>query len=145
MKFAESVRGLRGTLHLNVKRHGRTVERWEDHNVIVDVGRAALAAVMAGEKTLAITHVGVGTGTANALPTDTALTDAVLIPLAARSVTGMQARFGFTIDRETANGLNLREFALFLSDGTMFSHRVRDRTLEKADDMTIEGYWTIDF
>jgi hypothetical protein len=130
---------------LTVRKNGKVIERWEDHNLIVDGARQLMAKMAAGIVSTSITDLGVGSGNAPETVDDTALKNGVLIPIKTRTVNDKQARFDFFIGTDQANGINIREFGLFTANGTMFAHRVRDRSLEKADDLTIEGYWEINF
>jgi len=136
---------MNGRLHLTVRKNGKVIERWEDHNLIVDGARQLMAKMAAGIVSTSITDLGVGSGNAPETVDDTALKNGVLIPIKTRTVNDKQARFDFFIGTDQANGINIREFGLFTANGTMFAHRVRDRSLEKADDLTIEGYWEINF
>jgi len=139
------VPSMNGRLHLTVRKNGKVIERWEDHNLIVDGARQLMAKMAAGIVSTSITDLGVGSGNAPETVDDTALKNGVLIPIKTRTVNDKQARFDFFIGTDQANGINIREFGLFTANGTMFAHRVRDRSLEKADDLTIEGYWEINF
>lgn len=143
IEFQEEPRPLRGSVHLEVRKAGRLVEVETDHNLIVAVGRAKLAKLLGGGYSGHITQIGVGTGSAAAADGDTALTDAVMIPLDSTEYDGAKVKFNFTIGTGTANGINIREFGLFFADGTMFSHRVRKSVIGKEDDLKITGYWEI--
>lgn len=147
MRLKERLASLRGTLHFSVWRGGEEVERYEQHNLIVDAGRKKLAEVIAGLSPGRIASVGVGTGAAAASVLDTKLTDQLLIPITKASIDGLTARFEFEIGKDVANGMNIKEFGLFFGDGTMFSHRVREggNDLVKADDIIITGFWEVDF
>ena len=139
------VPSMNGRLHLTVRKNGKVIEHWEDHNLIVDGARQLMAKMAAGIVSTSITDLGVGSGNTPETVDDTALKNGVLIPIKTRTVNDKQARFDFFIGTDQANGINIREFGLFAANGTMFAHRVRDRSLEKADDLTIEGYWEINF
>lgn len=142
-----AARGLRGSLHLRVQRGSNIIEEWQDHNLITDLARPRIRDIMSGEMTNAhITHIGVGEGRHAPLPTDTGLTNCVLVPFSGiAKPDATTARFMFIIDPSTANGLSITEFGLFTGDGVLFSKRVRDRVIEKDADMSIFGYWDIFF
>lgn len=152
LKFEDKTEPCRGEFHLSVFRRDKEIDSYDDHNLVVNAGRHRLAQLATGESQSAIEFIGVGSGGKDEAAGDTALTDQLLIPLTAKTVDGLDARFDFTIGQEQANGLSIREFGLFCSDETMFSHRVRRKksdgsaaTIEKQDDITIQGYWIIHF
>lgn len=152
LKFEDTPQVVRGDFHLQIFRKGKPIENIDDHNLVVYSGRERLAQLLSGNSTHAVTHVGVGSGAADELDTDTELMDQQLFPLTSRTVEGRDARFDFLIGENEANGLAIREFGLFCADGTMFSHRVRRRkdtgaasVIEKEDDISIAGYWLIHF
>ena len=141
----ESVRELRGRVHLEVRHSGRLVIKEDDHNLIVEAGRAKLAKLLGGGYTGRITHVGVGTGQDPAEPGDTGLSDAVLVPVGNAEYEATSVRFPFEFGTEDANGLLIREFGLFFGDGSMFSRRVRKSIIGKESDIKITGFWEIYF
>ena len=147
LHFNEKPIKLRGELHFTVKRGGRVIDKYDNHNMIMTAARELMAKILTGGASESITHIGVGSGTAAETTADTGLTGQILVALTKRSSTGNVARFDFTLGENDANGLNIHEFGLFTSSGIMFSHRVRDekKDLVKASDLTIEGYWTINF
>lgn len=139
---------LTGALHFNVLRAGKVVDTYDNHNMIMTAARQMLAQIVTGEIVDTIYYIGIGEGTAAESSDDTTLENVCKVPLTGRSVDGTQAKFEFTIGKNAGNGLNVREFGLFTERGTMFSHKVRDssaQTLIKDSDITIEGYWVINF
>ena len=147
MKITEKMPGITGSLHYVAKKSGKVIETFDDHNLVVDAARELIASIMTGQTETSITKIGVGTGITTESVKDISLKDCVYIPLTTRSTTGKTARFDFIIGKDQANGLNIHEFGLFAENGTMFSHRVRDKDkdLVKADDLELSGYWEIDF
>lgn len=145
MRFVELPPEFSGLICFDVKKRGKIIEHYEDHNLIVTLGRQRMAELLAGISSATVTQIGVGTGGTAATVDDTGLTDAVLIPITSATAEGKVARFNFVIDQATANGLKIKEFGLFCSDGAMFSHRTRTGVIEKADDIEIDGYWEIRF
>lgn len=144
MDFGESLKAT-GTLHVKELRRGRVLREWQEHNIVVDVGRTREAELLAGTSTAAIKYVGVGTGTAAASVLDTGLTDCAYTEVTKAEVGNSKVRFDFKVDSKTANGLKISEFGLFAADKVMFSHRVRKGTIDKDDETEIEGDWTIQF
>ena len=126
-------------------RNGERVTTFADHNLVVEAGRVRLAELAAGVSTACITQIGVGEGDTTETDADTELVNQALFPLDKASVTGRDARFDFSIDNTQGNGLKIHEFGLFCADGTMFSHRVRSGVIEKAEDISIKGYWILHF
>ena len=152
LKFEDEITQLRGEFALKVFRRGKEIDSYADHNLIVNVGRERLAKMVTGEASSTIDFIGLGSGGEDEAAGDTALTEQILLPLTGKTTEGMDARFDFTIGEYQANGLKIREFGLFFTDETMFSHRVRRKksdgsasVIEKQDDITIQGYWIIHF
>lgn len=145
MVLEDTQQSCKGEFHIDIFKGGRRVESFGDHNLVVEAGRVRLAELAAGVSTAYITQIGVGEGDEAETDADTALTNQALFPLDKASVTGRDARFDFSIDNTQGNGLKIHEFGLFCSDGTMFSHRVRKGVIEKAEDISIKGYWILHF
>ena len=144
-KDQDTFGGAYGAVHLAVYKNGKLLFKESDHNLIVTTGREKLARLIGGGYNGRITHVGIGSGSAAAIDTDTGLTDAVLVPVQSTSYAGTKARFDFVIGNGDANGLLIRELGLFFGDGVMFSRRVRKSVIGKEDDISITGYWEIYF
>lgn len=145
MRFAENASGFNGHISYVVRKSGKVVDSYDNHNLIVTSGRQRMAELLTGITNSCITHIGVGTGTAAAEISDTGLQNQVLVPINSTFAENKVARFNFMIDTETANGMQITEFGLFAGDGTMFSHRVRNGAIAKENDVEIEGYWEIRF
>lgn len=145
MRFSETER-LRGIFQLRVIRSGQVIEEYLDENLIVNVAKDALARLIGGDgagKT--ITKIGFGTSGAGPFPADTALTAAFVKTLSGHSypVTG-QVKFDWSLGTTEGNGLAIKEFGLICSDNTLFARKTRG-SIEKADDISLEGSWTIIF
>ena len=146
----------RGEFCIKVYKKGKLQEEYADHNLVVRGGRKRLAELAAGLSGAHISYIGVGSGTVKEAEDDTALTEQHLFPLTGATVTGLDARFDFVVLETQANGLSIREFGLFCTDKTMFTHRVRifadsetgeERvlTIDKGNDIEIRGYWILHF
>ena len=135
----------RGEFHVEVRRRGKVIDEFGDHNLVVNSGRVRLAELAAGKSDRYITQIGIGSGSSAEQEDDTALEEQQLYPLSASSVDGRDARFDFIIGENDANGLAIREFGLFCSDDTMFTHRVRRGVIEKESDIELHGYWILHF
>ena len=142
----------RGEFKIEVRRKGKIIDEWADHNLVVNCGRCRLAELAAGFSTNSITQIGLGSGSDAEAEEDTELQDQQLFPLENISVDGRDAKFEFKIGESQANGLSIREFVLFTSDDVMFSHRVRRDSnsgkvgvIDKFPDIEIVGYWLLHF
>ena len=62
------------------------------------------------------------------------MTGQILIPVIQANVSGSSIVFRFNIDETTTNGIEIREFGLFDSKGTMFARRIEH-------EMRIEEIW----
>ena len=155
LKFDDENEKVKGEFALRIYKCGKLINEVADHNLVVESGRIRLAELAAGKSNAYITYLGVGSGTDIESPNDTNLQEQILLPIKQVSVNGCDAKFEFEINTAQANGLSIREFALFCSDGTMFSHRVRTvtaedgmikvLTIDKEADIRIEGYWILHF
>ena len=156
LSFRDTPGKCRGEFALRVYRNGQLVQEAADHNLVVDSGRTRLAQLAAGKSGAHIAYIGVGSGTEKEAAGDTGLESQQLFAVKESSVTGRDARFDFEIGEAQANGLSIREFGLFCTDKTMFSHRVRIHvddetgeeralTIDKASDIKIVGYWILHF
>lgn len=127
-------------------KNGEIVSQFTDKNMIVNAAKTMLAQLIAGDGAgKSITHIGFGTGSAAATPSDTNLTNAFWRPLSSHSYPKAgQVQFNFILATTEANGKQIREFGLRTSDGVLFSRKVRG-TIEKNDDISLEGSWTITF
>jgi len=145
MKFQDSER-LRGIFELNLYRQGVLIEHYREENMIMNNAKDALAKLIAGDGTgKTITKIGFGTNGNGPTPDDTSLTNPFIKQLSSRSYpqTG-QVTFNFTLATTEANGMSIREFGLICSDNTLFARKTRG-AIEKSNDISLEGAWTIIF
>jgi len=49
MRFEDTLRGVTGDIHLEIFRGDKIIGEYNDHNLVVDVGRKRLAALAAGK------------------------------------------------------------------------------------------------
>lgn len=156
MRFTETLRPA-GHLTLLVRRHGRPLLCDPHPNLILDAGRAAMAALWAGTGSGRPTRIMVGTGTASPAAGDSRLTDPVTRALSAAAGPGTKlpepwaslpgllqpgpatARFCFEIPEEAANGLALADEA-----GHLLARWTRAAIL-KEPDLSLLGVWDITF
>lgn len=149
MIFKDAIQSVTGNIHLEVIRDKKIIDKFDDHNLVVDVGRKRLATLAAGKvgsyTESYISHIGLGSGSTAETVNDTALENQQLFPLTSIEVDGRDVKCNFFITNDEAVGLSIRELGLFCADGTMFSHRVRQGVIEKYEDIEIRGYWILHF
>ncbi len=79
-------------------------------------------------------------------PKDAGLTDAFLKDIASHSYPADgRVRFDWRLEPFEANGLIIREFGLIASKGSLFARKTRHAPIEKTDDISLDGAWTIIF
>ena len=149
MKFEDTTNVVTGEIHLEVCHNNEVIEKIDDHNLVVDIGRQRLAALAAGKignyTESYITHIGLGTGSTAESVSDTQLENQQLFPLTSVELKGRDVQCNFFIADNQAIGLSIRELGLFCTDGTMFSHRVRKGVIEKYEDIELKGFWILHF
>ena len=145
MNFKEKF-GAVGVLNLKVIENGTVVETFQEKNLIVNGGRAAIAELIgAATSGKAVNTIGFGTGATLPELTDTALTGQFTKPVGFVSYPANETvQFDFTLEVGENNGVTIREFGLFCADGTLFSRKVR-AAIEKTSAIRLEGFWTIQF
>ena len=149
MIFKDAIQPVTGDIHLEVIRDKKIIDKFDDHNLVVDVGRKRLAALAAGKvdsySESHISHIGLGSGSTTENVNDTELENQQLFPLTSIEVDGRDVKCNFFIANDEAVGLSIHELGLFCADGTMFSHRVRQGIIEKYEDIEVRGYWILHF
>lgn len=137
---------LQGIFELKVFKKGHLIEDYIDKNLIVNIAKEALAKLIAGAgagKT--ITKIGFGTNGLGPTPDDTSLTSSFVKNISSYTFPSVnQVRFNWTLLDTEANGKQIREFGLICSDNTLFARKTRG-LIEKADDISLAGTWTIIF
>ncbi len=156
---------LRGEVDFLVFRRGVLVDRWRQHNLIVNAGRDSMARLLGGNRTEHVTKIGFGTNGTPANPADTALTNMFAKPFEAVRYSGYEGtfygesieigtaevRFEYFLNTTEANGLQIRERGLLFDDNALFARVLRNPvggvpdTIVKQNDMTLAGAWTIFF
>jgi hypothetical protein len=145
-------------------RCGEIVEACKEPNMIMTPGRVAVARLFSGAAGGNGKFIGVGEDDMPPSPDQTELLNQCLVeahkigfvrPEVDNGITiwvdsespTPNVRFDFIFGTGDANGMSIKEFGLFTSDGVMFARRVRSsgRAIEKDEDLTIEGYWIIRF
>lgn len=137
---------MRGTLRLKVRKNGVVIEEYEDSNMIMNVAKDAMAHLIGGAGSgKTITKIGFGTNGNGPSPGDTGLTSSYSKNVASVSypATG-QAQFNWLLTTTEANGMSIKEFGLICGDTTLFARKTRG-AIEKQDDISLDGSWTIIF
>jgi len=127
-------------------RDGRVLSIFEEKNLIVNGAKNQLARLIAGNVSdRHITRIGFGTGTTAANPNDTGLTNAFYKPITSVTypATG-RVSFTWSLSTAEANGLAITEFGLLCADLTLFARKQR-AAINKSDDISLDGTWTIIF
>lgn len=115
-------------------------------NLVVTVGREALAKLLGGARTGAVTQFGVGTGSTSTALGDTTLTGVFRNAIVSVSYPALnQVRFNWQLGASEAVGMAIREFGLFFADNTMLSRYVETGVITKSATMTITGTWILTF
>lgn len=163
MNIVEKTMPLRGSVELVALRGDSVLWRSETDNLIVTVGKDALAKLLGGNRSQNVTKISVGTNGAPTNASDTALANPFSKPLEAKRYNGYtgawygnsvnvsagQLRCEWILLNSEANGLAIREFGLLFSDDVLFARYVRPPsggepdTILKQSDMTLAGAWTI--
>ena len=124
---------VKGIFKMVVRKNGKIVEVYEDHNLIVNGARNQAARLFAGQ-------------TSNrpiARMTDTAITEQY-----AKAVEGFefpemgQIQTNWELGVNENNGMAIMEFGLLSEDGTLLCRKVRANPIHKEADISIEGHWT---
>lgn len=124
---------------------GNVIERYEDKNTIMTLGRGQLVRLLANDVTnRAVTKIGFGENSTAASPSDTALSvsafEKAIGSATYPSTTSVQ--FAYTLGTTEGNGLNITEFGLICTDDVLFARKVRS-VIAKTSSFSLAGTWTI--
>ncbi|MCP9760049.1 hypothetical protein EGI20_12100 [Aquitalea sp. S1-19] len=146
MHITDKSTGPRGDFELRVYRAGELVEAFVERNLVVDKARDSHARLIGGDGAgKQVNRIAFGTNGAGPYPADTAISAAYTKALSGHSYpAGNQVRFDWALSTAEANGKQIREFGLICADGTLYARKTR-AAIEKTDDMSLEGSWTITF
>lgn len=144
--------GIAGSIFYKVYKNDRLIETVADHNLVVNGGREWLAKLVCGDSLTRITKLGLGDSSLVESLTDSAITNCFVVALAGHSVGASSltdfssaVTFNWTVEKNQANGLNIREFGLMTSDDILVTRQVRGSVIGKADDIRIVGTYTLHF
>jgi len=138
---------IKGVLKYKVFNNGIPIEEVEDSNLIVNGARNEMARLISGDFTNRnITKISFGTNGTPPTVADTQITNAFTKNVAGYSYPAMgQVQINWTLLTTEDNGQEICEFGLVCADNTLFSRRTRENPIYKADDISIQGNWTIIF
>lgn len=144
--------GVAGSIFYRVFKNDRLIETVNDHNLVVNGGRNWLARLVCGDDNNRITKLGLGTSADVELLSDSSLMNCHVVALSSHSVgssslEGFSAAvtFNWSLEKADANGLLIREFGLFTANDVLVTRQVRGSVIGKADDIRIEGTYTLHF
>jgi hypothetical protein len=138
---------MRGAFRLWVYRKGILIEHYEEHNLIVNGARTAMAYLVSGSGTgKNINRIAFGTN-GNAPSTS----DTTIAAAYSKAVIGFaypaagQVEITWNLLVGEANGKAIKEFGLLCTDGTLFARKNREKAIEKDADISLEGKWLLIF
>lgn len=145
MKTTDTIQ-LRGSLLITVRRRGIVVATHRDDNMIMQAARQALARLIAGDgDDDTIAKIGVGLNANGPSPDDTKLTGAFVKPVQDHDYPEPgHVRFNWRLETTEANGMAIREFGLITAGDLLFARKTR-AAIEKDEDISLDGAWTIIF
>ena len=138
---------IRGIFGMKVYRSGILIEKYEEHNLIVDTARFQMACLVVGDiDGRHVAQIAFGTNGTEPVVADTVITNPFIKPLSDYSFPESgTVRFDWDLSVEENNGMAIGEFGLLTADGTLFARKSRAHPIYKESDISIEGQWTIKF
>lgn len=123
---------------------GKILEDYEDNNLVVTLGKANTAQLLAGTTSgKKISKIAVGIGTAAPDVADTSLTTPFIKNVDGYSFPAAnEVLFTWTIGTAEANGLNITEFGLLNDNGDLFARKIRS-VIVKSSAIMLVGTWKI--
>lgn len=135
---------LKGIFTLKIFEGGELREEFVGNNLVVDLGRASLMALLgAGGTDRVITKIQFGTSGTPQTVADEAITSP--FTKAIESVDYPEPNsvlFNFELETSEDNGVTIREFGLCSDDGTLFA-RITREGVDKTSALRFEGTWKI--
>src|ERR1044072_1151657 len=146
-QMIDRVGALRGEFSLTITdRSGKVVERYEDKNLIVNVAKSTLAALIGtGNSAKRVSKIAFGTSSIAPDVADTVITNSVTKDIEADTYPEFNSvAFAWTLDYADANGVNIAEFGLLSFDESLFARKTRT-AIAKTADLRLTGVWKIVF
>jgi hypothetical protein len=136
----------RGEMTLEIwNKDGKLLERITDKNLIVNLGKQSLAALLgSADENKRVAYIGFGTSNAATSGTDTDLENVFPKALDGVSYSGTAVIFDYALELSENNGVTIREFGLYTLDETLFSRLVRN-PINKTAEIRLTGSWKITF
>ena len=125
---------------------GELLHMQQKKNLVVDAGLNLIRDLLDGDAVAGLTHMAVGTGTAAAAASDTALgTEVHRGAVTQRVSAAKQLVVKWFVNSTSANGSTLAEVGLFnaASGGTMFARAKLATAITKSSAITVQIIWTI--
>jgi hypothetical protein len=146
IKFIDAVEA-HGKFEFKVFKAGKLVEEGIEENLIVNLARTQMAHLIGGDgEDREITQIAFGTNGKEPVVADQTITGAYVKDISAVSYPNETSiQFDWELETGEDNGMAIMEFGLMCADDALFSRRVRANPIHKADDISIEGHWTISF
>jgi hypothetical protein len=147
----KEVVSLRGIFKMNIYKwkndKKELIETFEDNNLIVDLARTTMAHLIAGDViNKSMKSISFGTNGNEPNKDDTKITNPFIKDLDNITYpTDGQVSFAWNLSTSEANGSAILEFGLLTADGNLFCRRTRITPINKENDISLEGLWTILF
>jgi hypothetical protein len=124
---------------------GAILETYTDKNLVVNLGREAVAKLLGGAATQVLGKIAVGTNGTLPAVADTSITGAFVKSLNGKTYPNPgTVQCSWSLETSEANGMNIHEFGLLLADNTLFARKTR-APIAKDNTFRLEGVWTIIF
>ncbi len=138
---------IKGEIHLKVFQHGKIVDEYRVKNLVVDGGKDAIARLVSNDDPMKyINKIGFGEGNSTPVSSDVSLTNQFLKSFGSVSYPAVnQLQVNWTCTTLECNGMTIREFGLFCSDGTLFARRLALSPIVKNNTISLSGTWTLIF
>ncbi|MGA4191063.1 hypothetical protein ACI2UG_04355 [Ralstonia nicotianae] len=132
---------------LRVYRRGELIELFEEKNLIVVGSQPTHAKLLGGDVTSqSVTRIGFGTNGTTPVFSNSSLTGAYTKAVDTVSYPATnQVQFAFSLGTAEANAMAISEFGLLTAGGTLYARKTRSTPLNKDDDITFSGTWTVFF
>ena len=137
---------VKGRFEMRTYKNGVLIDTYIDNNLVVAAGRNAVAGLL-GNTTpnKFITEIKFGESGTPPSSLDTGVLNPFTKAISAVSYPAIgEVKFDWTLELAENNGVTIKEYGLFCSDGTMFARKVATEVI-KTNLIRLEGSWTILF
>ena len=147
-RYTDKLTPMSGEFHLVGRdKSGNIVFDFTEHNMIVVGAKNSLARLFSNpvQDAKVVTKIGGGTAGDGPSPDDVALTGSYSMNIEGYTYPASgQVTFNWTLGYGEANGMEIKEFGLLTTDGTLFARKTRG-LIVKDEDLSLQGSWTIIF